>query len=203
MDIQVQELIDKIKKDGVAEAEAKAAGITKQAEEKAKNIIAEAEAKAAELTKKAKQENERLEKSSIDAISQAGRNLLITFRDGLVKELDAFIATESAKAYSADTLKTLIPELVKAWGKNPESEDLTVLLSKKDLDTLESSLKAALKDKIAKGLEIKADNELSGGFRIGVKDGSAYYDFSEEAVSNLFAQYLNPRIADILRGASK
>ena len=54
MDVQLQELIDKIKKDGVASAEAAASDIIAQAEKKAAALIAEAEDKAASVIKNAK-----------------------------------------------------------------------------------------------------------------------------------------------------
>ncbi len=201
MDVQLQELIDKIKKDGVATAESKAATIIADAEKKAATIIADAETKAAGLVKTAKAETERLEKASIDAISQAGRNLLISFRDGITTELSALIKAETAKAYNADMLKTVIPETIKKWVEKNDAESVSVLLSEKDLATLESGLQSALKAEIAKGLEVKSDASLSAGFRIGVKDGSAYYDFSSEAVAELFSAYLNPRTAQILKSA--
>ena len=45
MDVQLQELIDKIKKDGVASAESSAAAIIAEAEKKAAAIISDAEAR--------------------------------------------------------------------------------------------------------------------------------------------------------------
>ena len=110
MDVQLQELIDKIKKDGVASAETAAAEIIAEAEKKAAALVEEAHAKAADIIKTAKAETERLEKASIDAVSQAGRNLLISFRDGINAQLAAFIKTETEKAYSAELLKSLVPE---------------------------------------------------------------------------------------------
>ena len=53
MDIQLQELIDKIKNDGVASAEAKAKEIIAEAEKKAASIISSAEEKADSIIKRA------------------------------------------------------------------------------------------------------------------------------------------------------
>ncbi len=203
MDVQLQELIDKIKKDGVASAQSSAAAIVAEAEKKAAAIVAEAEEKAAGIVKAAKSETERMEKASIDAVRQAGRNLILEFRDSITAELSALTASETAASYSADMLKTLIPETVKAWAMKPEAESLTVLLSEKDCAALESNLKAALKAVIAKGVEVKADRSLASGFRIGLKDGAAYYDFSAESVAELFSAYLNPRVASIMKDAVK
>ncbi len=202
MDVQLQELIEKIKKDGVSVAETTAAGITADAEKKAATIISDAEAKAAELIKSAKLEAQRLEQASVASIEQAGRNLILAFNDGILSQVSALINAETAKAYNADMLKKLIPDTVKEWMSKNGADSVAVLLSEKDLKDLESSLKAALKAEIAKGTEIKVDNSLTGGFRIGEKDGSAYYDFSAEAVAELFSAYVNPRVAQILKDAA-
>ena len=203
MDFQLQELIDKIKKDGVSSAEAAAAQITADAEKKAASIVEEAQKKSDDMIKNAKSEIARLEKASEDAVTQACRNMLISFRDSLVAELDGIIQSETAKSYSPDLMKTLIPETIKAWSKNADASELSVILSEKDLKSLEDELKAALKTEISKGLEIKPDSTLSAGFRIGVNNGAAFYDYSAESVADLFSAYLNPRVAAIMKEAAK
>ena len=203
MEVQLQELVDKIKKDGVAAADEKAAEIIRAAEEKAKNIIEKAEAEAQESIKKAEAEALRFQKAAESSIDQAGRNTLISFRQGLLNELNAIIKAETVKNYDSAVLKNLIPEAVKGWVKTGNTENLSVILADKDLKELESSLSAALKEHVSKGLELKADSKIAGGFRIGTKDGAAYYDFSAEAVADLFSSYLSPKTAEILKNAAK
>ncbi len=203
MDVQLQELIDKIKKDGVASAEKAAADIEKNAEAKAESIINEAEAKAAEIIKNAKAETARMEKASEEAIVQAGRNMLLTFKDSLIGELDKIIQVETTKATAKDVLKTLVPETVKEWAKKSDVSGLSVLLNEKDLKALEDTFKSDLKAEISKGLEIKPDQSLSAGFRIGVNNGVAFYDYSAESLAEMFAAYLNPKVAALLKEAAK
>ena len=203
MDVQLQELIDKIKKDGVATAEKEAAKIIDAAEKKAETIIADAQSKAEQIIKNGKNETQRIEKASEEAIVQAGRNMLLSFKDSLIQELDGLILTETAKAQSKDVLAKLVPETVKAWAKNADASELSVLLSEKDLKALEKGLTASLKAEIKKGLEIKPDKTLTAGFRIGVKNGAAFYDYSAEALSEMFAAYLNPKVAGLMKIAAK
>ncbi len=203
MDVQLQELVDKIRKDGVETAEASASEIIRNAEAKALAIVNAARAESESIVKKGTEEAKRAEAASISAIKQAGRNLILSFRDGIVAELDAIVKTETVKAYNADMLKELIPTAVKSWVASTGEDDVRVLLSESDAAKLESGLKAALKAEIEKGLTIGAGRNVSGGFRIGTKDGSAYYDFSAQAVADLFSAYLNPRVADILKSAAK
>lgn len=203
MDVQLQELIDKIKKDGVAAAETSASEKIAAAEKEAAKIIATAKEEADKIIRQAKDETARMEKASEDAIAQASRNLVLTFRKSVENELAAIVSAETEKAYDAKLLGTLIPETVKEWAKKSDASDLSVILNEKDLKALESNLKTALKDKISEGLTLKADNSIGGGFRIGVKDGAAFYDYSAEAVADLFSAYLNPRVAAIMKEAAK
>ena len=203
MDVQLQELIDKIKKDGVTAAEKQAAQIIADAEKKAESIKKNAEDKAAQIIKDAKAETQRMEKASDEAIVQAGRNMLISFKDSLIAELDGLIKAETEKAASKDVLSKLVPETVKAWVKNTDASELSVLLSEKDLKALQSSFTTKLKAEIKKGLEIKPDKTITAGFRIGVKNGVAFYDYSAEALSEMFAAYLNPKVAALLKVAAK
>ena len=203
MDVQLQELIDKIKKDGVTAAEKEAAKIIADAGKKAEGIIKDAEAQAEQIKKDAKAETARMQKASDEAIVQAGRNMLLSFKDSLVQELDGLIQAETAKSLSKDILKKLVPETVKLWAKNADASELSVLLSDKDLKALESSLTTALKTEIKKGLEIKPDKTLTAGFRIGVKNGAAFYDYSAESLAEMFAAYLNPKVAGLMKVAAK
>ena len=203
MDVQLQELIDKIRKDVVASATASAQNIIAEAEQKAASIVKEAEEKADAIIKNAKAETARMEKASEEAITQAGRNLIISFRDGINKELAAIIGEKTEEAYDKDLLKKLIPETVKAWAANTEAKDLSVLLPAKDLKALQTTFSTALKSQISKGLEIKSDASLSSGFRIGTKSGNAFYDFSAEEVAGLFSAYLNPRTTALMKNAAQ
>lgn len=203
MDVQLQELIDKIKKDGVAAAEKDAAKIVADSEKKAEAIIADAQSKAAEIIKSAQSETKKMEKASEEAIVQAGRNMLLSFKDALVGELDGLIQNGTEKALSKDVLAKLVPETVKTWAKNSDASELSVLLSEKDLKALEKSLTTALKAEIKKGLEIKPDKTLTAGFRIGVKNGAAFYDYSAESLAEMFSAYLNPKVAALMKVAAK
>lgn len=203
MDVQLQELIDKIKKDGIANAESEAQKIIAEAEKKAQSIIADAEEKSQEIIKNTKAETSKMEKASEEAIIQTGRNMLLSFKDSLLAELNGLVQSETEKATTKDVLAKLIPETVKAWSKNTQVDELSVLLNEKDLASLQAAFTNELKAEIEKGLEIKPDKTLSSGFRIGVKNGAAYYDFSAESVAELFAAYLNPKVAALIKTAAK
>ncbi len=201
MEIQLRELIDQIKKDGVEAAEVKAAAIIENANAEAEKIIADAKAQADKIISDAKIQNERMVRSSEDAIKQAGRNLLISFRESIARELDAIISKNINAVYSSEELARIIINVVEAWAKNPDAEDLAVILNSDSLKKTENILLAALKERISAGVTLKANDNFDGGFRISVNNGSAYYDYSAESVIDMLSNYLSPRVTELLKEA--
>lgn len=201
MEIQLQELIDQIKKDGVEAAEAQAAAILETAKAEAEKIIADANAQADKIMSDAKNENNRTVKSAEDAIRQAGRNLLISFRESVTKELKAIIGENVSSVYSDNSLSQLIIKTIEGWAMKPDADDLSVILSSDDLAKLEDSLLAELKAKMLTGVTLKANDNVDGGFRIAVNGDGAYYDYSKEAVTDMLSSYLSPKITALLKEA--
>ena len=201
MEIQLQELIEQIKKDGVAVAEAEAKNIVETAQAEAQKIIADAHAEADKILANAKSENERMVKSSEDAIRQAGRNLLISFRESVARELNAVISENVNAVYSSDALSELIIKIVEKLAVNSDVGDIEIILNEKDADKLQSLILSAIKEKMLKGVTLKPNNNFDGGFRIAVNNGSAYYDYSAEAVVDMLSNYLSPKITKLLKEA--
>ncbi|MDR2194743.1 MAG: V-type ATP synthase subunit E [Treponema sp.] len=200
MDIQLQDLIDKIKKDGIASASDEAAKLKSQADAEAARIVETAKKEASAIIAKAKADAERAEKAGNAALEQASRNLTLAFKGEIQNLLDTIIKHEVTGSYTADTLKTVLPDILKAWAAK-ESDDLAVIVSEQDLKKVTGFFDGKLTGTLKKGIELKSDRNLSAGFRIAEKDGSAYYDFSAESVAELLGSYLNPRLASTLKAA--
>ncbi|MBR6518148.1 MAG: hypothetical protein IKT63_00565 [Oscillospiraceae bacterium] len=201
MEIQLQALIDQIKKDGVDAAVTEAEAVLNAAKAEAEKIISDAKADAEKILINAKNENDKMVKSSEDAIRQAGRNLLISFRESVAKEANAIIAGNVTAAYSAEGLTQLVMKAVEGWTAKPDAEDITVIMNSEDLKSMEETLLAGLKEKMIKGVTLKANDNFDGGFRIAVNEGGAYYDYSAEAVVDMLANYLSPKVTALLKEA--
>jgi V/A-type H+-transporting ATPase subunit E len=201
MEIQLEQLIDQIKKEGVEAAEAQAEAILNSAKSQAEKIIADAKSQADKILADAKAENEKMVKSSEDAITQAGRNLLISFRESVSRELNAIVNQNVNALYSSDKLASLIINVVENWAKNSDAEDISVILNHEDLKSLEECLLAGLKEKMLGGVTLKASDNFDSGFRIAVNNGAVYYDYSAEAVTDMLANYLSPKVTALLKEA--
>jgi V/A-type H+-transporting ATPase subunit E len=200
MEIQLQELIDKIKREGIESASGEAARLKAQAEEEARRIVDAAHKEAETITARAKADAERSEQAGIAAVGQASRNVVLSFKTEIQGILDKIVAQETASALNDEVLKAVLPEILKGWaGKDA----LDLILTEAQLKKLSAYFTDKLAAELKKGLELKADRGLTAGFRIVNKDGSAYYDFSAESVAELLSAYLNPRLAETLKDAAK
>lgn len=201
MEIQLQELIEQIRKEGVGAAETQAEAIISSAKAEAEKIIADAKAQAEKIMADAKSENAKTVRSGEDAIRQAGRNLLISFRESITRELKAIVSDNVNAVYSSDAFAKLIVSAVESWTGKPESEDVSVILNADDLAKLEEAVLAQLKAKMLGGVILKANDNFDGGFRIAVDNGAVYYDYSAEAVTDMLSNYLSPRVTALLKEA--
>jgi V/A-type H+-transporting ATPase subunit E len=201
MDIQLQELIDKIKKDGIESAAADAERVKKQAQNEASRIVDAANKQAASIVAKAKEDGERFQKAGEEAVKQASRNIVLALKDEVQELVNKLTAQETARAYDASVLKEAIPALLGNWDFK-EDKGIDVLLPQKDLDAVAGTMKGKLAAEIKKGLEFKPAKNISAGFRIVEKDGSAFYDFSADSVAECLGAYVNPKVAELLKDAA-
>jgi V/A-type H+-transporting ATPase subunit E len=202
MDVQLQELIDKIKSEGIKSAEQESARVLKDAQHKANDIIAEAHNEASGIITKARDEVQRFEHTAKDAVAQAGRNTILSLRTRITELFDALIAEQTKEAYTRKVLEEAIVSLIKSWSKK-QIPNLQVLLSASDLKKIEKQLKSRLAEELKKGVELKPFPEIEAGFRIAMKDGSAYYNFTDQGIAEILAEYLNPKISEIVEQAAK
>ena len=132
MEIQVQELIDKIKKDGIQTASQEAAKIKSDAEAEAKRFVEVAKKEAEDIIYRAKQDAERSEKAGTAALEQASRNLVLAFKEEIQGLLNKLVAERVNDSYGVDVLKEALPELIRNWSVKGEN-NLSIILPEDDL----------------------------------------------------------------------
>jgi V/A-type H+/Na+-transporting ATPase subunit E len=200
MEIQLKELIEKIKTDGVSEAESQAEKIINVAKQKADETIDNARKEALEIIAKAVKEKEQFEHAGKMALKQAGRDLILRIKVSLTAIFDSVVKREVGKTLTDTMLSEIILLLLREWvGKSTDRID--ILLSKESAQKLEQILLNKLSDELRKGITIKAHPGVKSGFRISEKNGDAYYDFTDEGIAESLMQHLNPVLSKIIKKA--
>ncbi len=199
MSIQVKELIDKIKNEGVLAAETEAENIISEAEEKAAQLIKDAQAKADSFKAQAEKEIEQQKAAGREALKQAARDVLIGLDKQLMKRFDTVIIESVDAALTISLTEQIIVELVQAWAEKGE-EGVKVILSSKDAEKLKESLQEKLSQSLKEGVEIIPSAKFDKGFRIG-GSSEGFYDFSKESIAEVLSQALSPDLAAALKEA--
>jgi len=192
-------LIEKIKQEGIEEAEAKAKQIEAQAQQRARKIVEEATAKADTILSEAKQDLEKMRKSDELALAQAGRNLLITLRQEINTTLLKVIKEEVSGTLSNEMLSRILEKLILEQIANPDTEFI-VVLTPEELTALDGFF-TKLQEKIKKRITLRQFRQFNRGFVISYDDGKSFFSFSDDALGEAIMTYLKPRMAAIFREA--
>jgi len=202
MEVELGTIIEKIKKEGVGEAEKRSDEILSQAKRKAKEIVDAAEKEKGAIIDNGKKEAEKMKANGEESLRQASRDVLLGLKESIIGLFDTVLRGEVGDAFSADIIQKMILGLAEKFQKDGSS-DVEVLLSDKDKKALEDALLAALKKKMSGGVTLKASPGVEKGFRIGKKGEESYYDFTDQAVAEAFKEFLNPRMKEILDAGAK
>jgi len=195
MDVKLDKLIEKLKKEGVDGAQKAADAILEKAKKEASAIKAKAEQEAKDVKSKAEKDTTNFQKNSERAIKQAGRDAELKLKEQITALFDRVFKNEIAAALEEDFLQKLILAVVGNWS---EKEELEIKLSEKDYKGLEKVLLAGLKKETKQTIFLQPTRNVEHGFRIGLKGKDLYYDFSDESIALLLKSFLNKRLNQIL-----
>lgn len=195
MDTKIQELTEKIYKEGVekgneeagriiADANAQKQAIVSEAETEAKRIVAEAKKQADDLKKNTEAELKLFATQSVEALKSEVANLIT-----------GEITSANVKAVVADKafMQKVVLDMAKEWAKN---EVLTIQSA--DADALTKYFEANAKDLLNKGVKIEKVSGKEASFIIVPADGSYKVTFGEEEFVAFFKEFLRPGLVEML-----
>jgi V/A-type H+-transporting ATPase subunit E len=201
MDTKLEGLINKIKKEGIDEAEKASEQILKDAQREAKAIVDEAKKKAEDIKKQAEEEAKKLKTNTESSLRQAARDLVLATKEQLVNLFNQTLKGNISDQLKPDFIKELIVKFVDKWTDKKKSA-LEILLSKEDKKKLEDLLLKEIKAKFKDSIEIKVSKTIDKGFRVGIKGETLHYDFTDESILESLKEFLNPTINSMLNSSN-
>jgi V/A-type H+-transporting ATPase subunit E len=199
---EIRDLIEKINQEGIKAAEEKAQNIEAAAKQRADDILAQARLEAEEMIAAAKDRIRREDEKGKTLLAQAGRDLLLSLRKEINAMLGRIVVSDIQQALTPEALFKLLSEVVRNYSAG-ESSDITVLLNKEDLETLEKNFLHKLREETKKKIILRPAEEISGGFTISFDSGKSCYDFTDKALAEYIGTYLKPKLNQILQEAIK
>ena len=178
MELQIQDLVSSIKKDGIDSANQQAAAILADARKQADAIIADAKSQADKLRDDAKAEIEVFKNSAQLSAQQAKRDAVLAFRQEVQQEFEKILAADVGKALDQQTLAKLIQAAL-------QGEDVSGYAVGQVTDGIRQQLAQELKN----GLELRPSKKVGAGFRLAAKDRSGYFDCSDQEIAEMLMPF--------------
>ncbi|MDD4018112.1 MAG: hypothetical protein PHV28_09205 [Kiritimatiellae bacterium] len=191
----LQQLLEKIQRDGVDKANAEADKILAEAHVKAKTAVESARTEAAKIKAEARQEAEAFEHRAEETIRQSARDTVLNVEKavtGLFQRLllNDINATLNEKT---DLIAGLAAEAVHAY--LGEKSGIEVAAAAKLADVLRKKLASDA----ANGVTIVTDETTGAGFRIRLANGRVEHTFTGVAIAEALGKHLRPRLAALMK----
>lgn len=201
MENKLQELTDKLYKEGLSKGKEEGEAILAKANEKATQIIEDARKQAEAILKAAGAETEDLKaKVEGDVKMAAAQSIQATRKDIENLMVKGMTGKQVASALSsADFIKEIIRTVAQKFSTQ-ESADLGMILPESLRKELEPFVSGELSRILGSGIDASFSKNISGGFRIGPKDGSYFISLTDETFKDLICEYLRPATRKILFG---
>lgn len=195
MENKIQELTDKIYREGVekgnveaqiliANAQNEAKKIVEDAHKEAEKILEASHKSADELTENTKSE---LRLFAAQAVNALRTEIATLITDKIVRtDVKAFVANE-------DYLNAFIVALASRW-----SIDESIIISTSDAENLKKYFLVHAKSLLDKGVKIEQVNGNKTLFTVSPSNGSYKVNFGEEEFMNYFKEFLRPQLVEML-----
>jgi len=204
MQNKLQELTEKLYKEGLSKGQIEAEEVLAKAKAEAKKIVDDAKQQAELIIDNA-------HKSSAEATKNANAEIVMTSRQVIAKVKQSVEELITAKAITTVTnaaiddvqfVQSLIKISVESFKiDNQNATDLKVLLPEAKQKEFDQFISNAVIKQLNDGkLEFAFSKRIKSGFQIAVKDKGYYISFTEQDFLNLFGEYMRPKLQQMLFG---
>ena len=201
---ELQHLIDRIRKEAIAEAEAEANHLVSQARDKAAQLVKEAEDQAKAHLAKAEKEVEVFVRRSKRTLEQAARDVLITVGQGIENILHDIVNETLDEALDADLIQQMLLKIAESYCARQEKESrIEYLISEADQNAIVRFFSEEYRKQLIQGVQIHTDNGILKGFRVSFKDEHVYHDFTRPAIAEALGQFLRQHLSEIVHRAAR
>ena len=185
----LQNLLEKINRDGVEKAEAEAKKIVDAAKAKADALIRDARAEADKAKADADKAAADYAARASDTIRQAARDTVLSVQDAITKMLQRLLSEDvDAALANPQTAAGLAAGAIEDMARTTE-----VLAN--------SKLVAALKAQFAAqpNITVVADDTIGAGFTVKLDGGRVEHSFTGEVIAAELAKRLRPDLAALMK----
>ncbi len=201
MQNKLQELTDKLYNEGLSKGKQEGEELLAKAKVQAEDMIAKAQAEANQIVAAAQKQADEIKAKVSSDLKMASSQSLAATRKDIEALVVGKMTDEPVKKALAST--DFVKELIKSVAGKFSTEgpvDIALILPESLQSELEPFVNNELKKTLNAGIEASFSKKVSGGFKIGPKDGGYLVSFTDETFTELIAEYLRPATKKILFG---
>lgn len=154
--------------------------ILADARKQADAIIADAKSQADKLRDDARAEIEVFKNSAQLSAQQAKRDAVLAFRQEVQQEFEKILAADVGEALDQQTLAKLIQVAL-------QGEDVSGYAV--EVGQVTDGIRQQLAQELKNGLELRPSKKVGAGFRLAAKDGSGYFDCSDQEIAEMLMPF--------------
>jgi V/A-type H+-transporting ATPase subunit E len=210
--VGVQELIDQLKTDGIAEGRRAAEALVDDARQEALRIVDDARANADAILAKAQHEAQNIVQHGRQDLQLASRDALLKLKESFQQEFQhRFTGLVRHTLEDEQFLKQLILEVARRSLPDEQTE-MRVLLSDEQMSESEQVSSAEpppagslahfvlglTGDLLREGVTFGVAETVSSGIRVQLTEQDVELDFTEEAIATALMRFVSPRFRAML-----
>ena len=195
MENKIQELTDKIYREGVEKGNEEAQRLVSNAREEAAKILEEARKEADAIVAAARKSAAETAENTQSEIKLFAGQAVNALKTEITSLLTNQVVSKAVKDFVADKdyLNKFIVSLATRW-----VADEAIVISTSDAEGLKKFFAANAKAVLDKGVMIEQVNGNKTLFTISPADGSYKVNFGEEEFENYFKDFLRPQLVEML-----
>ena len=195
MENKIQELTDKIYREGVAKGNEEAQRLVGNAREEAAKILEDARKEAEAIVAAARKTATETAENTQSEIKLFAGQAVNALKTEVASLLTNQVVTDAVKGFVADKdyLNKFIVSLATQWAANED-----IVISTADAEGLKKYFAANAKALLDKGVKVEQVNGNKTLFSISPADGSYKVNFGEEEFENYFKEFLRPQLVEML-----
>lgn len=195
MDSKIQELTEKIYREGVEKGNEEAGRIVADAKEKEAGMLREARTEADAIVEQARREADERRKNTEAELRMYAAQAVEALKTEVADLVTDRVVRKEVKAATgdADFMRQMMLEIAREWAKNGE---MTIQTS--DADKLSAYFKAKAAELLQGGVRIEEVNGHKTSFAIAPADGSFKVQFGETEFVEYFKEFLRPQLIEML-----
>jgi V/A-type H+-transporting ATPase subunit E len=196
MDVKIQELTDKIYREGVEKGKEEVGRIIAEANEQKSSILREAEAEAGQIVANAEKQAAELKKSAEGELKWFVAQFLEDLKSEITNLITGRIVNSNVKPLTQDNayMQKIMLEMARNWAA---AEGITIQSAA--ANDLSKYFEANAKDLLNSGkVKLEQINGKPASFTIVPADGTYKVTFGEEEFSAFFKDFLRPQLIELL-----